>query len=451
MPSSAPPSYQQPSKPKKLDLKKVRAIIGFNPHHQQRNVLMNQTRFTSICWGRRSGKTYLAAYIALKYLLSSNHNIWIVAPTYDLARRSWDYLLNWVPRINKQLGKFIKVNKSQFSMQSLSGSKLELKSTDNPSSLLGAGLDMLIIDEAARVPEQVWQTHLRPTLSDRQGKAVFISTPYGKNWFYGMMLKGTDTDPQYKDYSYFHMATRDNTSLPHIKEEVETARLELPANDFMQEYEAEFVEGAGSVFRGVRDCLYDVNFTQFPFLDLLHPPSQANVYQGGLDLARSVDFTVATIVSRSTEKFRVVAVDRFNELDWKIQKPRIALLSQKYFNPPIIAERNNIGDAVIEDLPANFQSFNTTNKSKKDIINNLAILIEQKKIEIPNIPKLVAELEAYSYEVTSQGNIKYSAPAGYHDDMVMSLALACKDLRDPLPQMSYNEFDPPSSHQEEEY
>lgn len=414
---------------KTLDLNKVKQIIGFEPHAKQKEVLYNATRFTTLCWGRRSGKTKLAAYVALKYLLTSNHNIWIVAPTYDLARRSWDYLMQWVPLINKEIGQFIKINKSVFTMESYAGSKLELKSTDNPASLLGAGLDMLIVDEAARVPEEVWRTHLRPTLTDRQGKALFISTPYGKNWFFDLMLKGKDNDPKYQDYSYFHMKTEENIAIPNVKEEVEKAKLEMPANDYMQEYEAEFIEGAGSVFRGVKNCLYDVDFRSFPFTSDQY--NSNHVYQGGLDLARMTDFSVLTIVDKAQDKFKIVALDRFNEVDWKIQRPRFLLLSEKYGNPRIYAERNNIGDAVIADLTGNFEPFLTTNQTKKEIINNLAILIEQQKILIPNIPVLVSELEAFSYEVSSSGTITYSAPTGYHDDMVMSLALAVKDLKDP--------------------
>lgn len=415
---------------KTLDLQKVKQIIGFDPHEKQKDVLYNATRFTTLCWGRRSGKTKLAAYVALKYLLTSNHNIWIVAPTYDLARRSWDYLIQWVPLINKAIGQFIKINKSTYTMESYAGSKLELKSTDNPASLLGAGLDMLIIDEAARIPHEVWRTHLYPTLTDRNGKALFISTPYGKNWFYDLMLKGIDTDPKYAEYSYFHMKTVENTTIPNIAETVEKAKLEMPMNDFMQEYEAEFIEGAGSVFRGVKNCLYDCNFRSFPFE--AEGYNQNHVYQGGLDLARMTDFSVLTMVDKAQDCFKVVAIDRFNEIDWKVQKPRFQLMSQKYGNPRINTEKNNIGDAVISDLAGNFEPFVTTNQSKKELINNLAILIEQRKIMIPNIPIVVSELEAFSYEISASGNVIYGAPTGYHDDIVMSLAMAVKDLKDPL-------------------
>lgn len=425
------------AKPKtlKLDEEKLRSLIKFSPHEHQTTVLQSKTRFTTLCWGRRCGKTYLVAYLALKKLLTSNNNIWIVGPTYDLAKRSWDYLVQWVTIINKNVGQFIKINKSNYTMESYSNSKLELKSADNPASLLGIGLDLLIVDEAARIPEDIWRTYLRPTLSDRQGKAVFISTPFGKNWFYEMMLKGTDQDPEFKDYSYFHMATRENTSLPHIVEEVESAKREIPINDFLQEYEAEFIEGAGSVFRGVRDCLYNANFQSFPFQSEQYHPD--HIYQGGVDLARLTDFTVETVVDMAQEKFKVVYIDRFNEVDWKIQKPRLLLGSEKYSNPPIVTEVNNIGDSIIGDLSNNFVPFKTTNESKKELINNLAILIEQKKILIPNIPTLVAELEAYSYEITKSGAIRYSAPVGYHDDMVMSLALAVKDLKEPIQTQTY--------------
>lgn len=432
---------------KTLDLKKVRNIIGFHPHTKQRQVLLHGTRFTTLCWGRRSGKTVLAAYTALKYLLSSNHNIWIVAPTYDLARRSWDYLMKWIPLINKEVGQFLKVNKSTFTIETYAGSKLELKSTDNPASLLGAGLDLLIIDEAARVPEDIWRTYLYPTLTDRQGKAMVISTPFGKNWFYDMMVKGTNQE--WADYSYFHMKTADNEAIPGIAQEAERAKRELPLNDFMQEYEAEFIEGAGSVFRNIKECLYPADFRSFPYFSEEY--NQNHIYQGGLDLARMTDFSVMTVVDRAQEKFKVVAIDRFNELDWKIQKPRFRVLSEKFRNPQIISERNSIGDVIIEDLGGNFIPFQTTAQSKKELINNLSILLEQKKILIPNIPVLIAELESYRYEVTDSKNITYGAPPGLHDDFVMSLALAVKDLKEPVLNYSQNTFTPKTTFVNEEY
>lgn len=447
-------------------MEEVRDVIGFDPHHKQWEVLENATRFTTLCWGRRSGKTMLAAYLALKYLLSNHpkkdsdgnitgvegNKIWICAPTYDLAKRSWDYLVPWVKKINNQIGQFVKINKSHNSLEAYSDSKLELKSTDNASSMLGEGLDLLIVDEAARVNEEVWRQTLRPTLTDRQGNAVLISTPWGKNWFYDMKLKGTDEDERYDDYSYFHMKTHENPTLPNIEQEMELAQREMPENDYRQEHLAEFIEGAGQVFRGVRDCVYEADFDGFPFQD--GEPDTNHVFQGGLDLARKEDFTVLSIVDKNGDKFRVHGIDRFKELDYSMQKPRLNLFSSDYNDPPINAEENAVGEAVVEDLNGNFEPFRTTNKSKKGLIENLVILIEQGKIEIPNIPQLIEELEAFTYEFTQSGRIKYSAPSGYHDDMVMSLALACKDLKSPIRdtrETTSPHYQPDSSYQYEEY
>ena len=104
-------------------------------------------------------------------------------------------------------------------------------------------------------------------------------------------------------------ASVENERLQRIhKEEVEKARLEIPVNDYMQEYEAEFIEGAGSVFRGVRDVLYPANFTSFPFQAENYNPD--HIYQGGVDLARLTDFTVHTIVDMGQEKFKVTYIDK---------------------------------------------------------------------------------------------------------------------------------------------
>lgn len=454
----------------KLSSKKLRELIGFEPHEKQWDILRaisTTARFITMCWGRRSGKTLLVAYIAIRYLLTNHaklnaageevgregNTIWIVAPTLDLAQRSWDYLMEWIPFLNKHMGKAFKINKSNLTIEcKISGSKLFLKTSDNPVSLLGAGLDLLIVDEAALIQEDIWQTYLKPTLVDRGGRAIFVSTPRGKNWFYNMMLKGIDEAQKYADYMYSHMRTSDNPRLPNIDREMELARMEMPLNQYMQEHEAEFIDGSGTVFRGVRDVLYETNFTSFPWH--AEEYNQDHVYQGGTDLARLHDFTVQTIIDKSLERFKVTSIDRFNEVDWKLQKPRLSLHSEKYRNPIIHLELNNIGDTIISDMPGNYQGFKTTGGatgSKQDIINNLAILIEQRKIMIPNIPVLVDELEAYTYEITSSGNVKYMGRQGHHDDMVMSLAIACYGLKEPILGAPVDEYLPPSSFIEEEY
>jgi hypothetical protein len=70
-----------------------------------------------------------------------------------------------------------------------------------------------------------------------------------------------------------------------------------------------------------------------------------------------------------------------------------------------------------------------TTSSKKQLIENLILLIEQQKISFPPIQELVDELEIFSFDITASGNIKYGAPRGFHDDCVNALGLACWDYQ----------------------
>ena len=81
---------------KALDPAKLKEKIHFQPHLAQQEILAKMKRFTIICCGRRFGKTLLASYLALKKGLLNNKNVWIVAPSYDLSKKAFDYLTLWV-------------------------------------------------------------------------------------------------------------------------------------------------------------------------------------------------------------------------------------------------------------------------------------------------------------------------------------------------------------------
>jgi len=125
------------------------------------------------------------------------------------------------------------------------GGWVQVKSADKPESLRGEGLDLVVIDETAHIPkfEEVWEQSLRPALSDRQGKALFISTPRGFNHFWELYQRA-EAD---STWAAFQHPTSDN---PYIEAaEIEAAREQLPALVFRQEYGAEFVQLAGALFK----------------------------------------------------------------------------------------------------------------------------------------------------------------------------------------------------------
>src|SRR5207244_634756 len=129
-------------------------------------------------------------------------------------------------------------------------SEIRGKSADNPVSLLGEGLNWLVVDEAARLKRSIWEGHLSQRLIDKKGWALLITTPKGKNYVFDLFKRGQGgVDP------FFESWNRPSWTNPHLDATViEAERGRLPEAVFRQEYGAEFVEGSGAVFRNIREC-----------------------------------------------------------------------------------------------------------------------------------------------------------------------------------------------------
>lgn len=306
-----------------------------------------------------------------------------------------------------------RAKKQERAWELANGGTIEFRSAEDTGGLVGEGLRWLIVDEAARVPELVWQSDLEPTLTTYQAPALLISTPRGKNWFYQSWLKGGDGE--HLDYASWQ---RPSNSSPYFApSEYERLKQELPADIFAQEVLAEFVEGAGSVFRNIEGCIGG---------ELKSEPEEGGTYVLGVDLAKHEDWTVATVLD--TETGQVVAQERFQQLDWYVQRGMIKALYTTWGRPYTLVDATGLGDPVVEELRrdgVDCEGFQFTAKSKGDLVNGLRLAFEQETIRIPeSCAVLRAELGAYTYEITASGNVKYGAPAGFHDDAVMSLGLA---------------------------
>jgi hypothetical protein len=309
------------------------------------------------------------------------------------------------------------INKTEHRITLTNGAVIEWRSADNETSLRGAGLNFLIVDEAARVKDESWHA-LRPCLSDTLGKAILISTPKGHNWFYHLFLRGHD--PLQKDYQSWQFPSSDNPYFPPDESAVAQAELFQPI--FQQEYLAQFIDDSSSVFRNILACATG-NFQE---------PLPGRSYFLGVDLARQVDFTVLCVLDAATRS--VVAFDRFHQIDWSLQKARIVSLARKYNDALVILDASGLGDPILEDL-RNFslpiEGITLTSESKRQLINHLAILLEEGSLSFPPIPQLLSELQAYTYDLLPSGSLRFQAPSGYHDDSVIALALACWPLSMP--------------------
>ena len=210
----------------------------------QSDIFQSPDRFRVVVAGRRFGKTFLStAELLNKALSEPDQNVWYVAPTYKAAKEiAWDMLTSQIP-----IEYIDKTNETALTINFKNGSSISLKGAEKPDNLRGRSLDFVVLDEFADMRKEAWFEVIRPSLSDRQGGALFIGTPKGRNHFYDLYGKGVDDDEGWKSYQY---TTIEGGNVP--PDEIESARADLDERTFQQEYEAAFVSYSGVIYYGFK-------------------------------------------------------------------------------------------------------------------------------------------------------------------------------------------------------
>jgi len=402
-------------------------IIEHSDHPGQALVSASKARTRVIAAGRRWGKTRLAAVEILREHGRRKQmekprpfRAWCVAPSFALAMETWREFFELVP-----MEMIRKVSEEQHRVELVDGSILEWRSTDDEKQLRGAGLDFVVVDEAARVSRAAWVA-LLPCVMDQEGRILLISTPKGMNWFYDQWLQGQDKG---KVKAHSHESWRSSSSVnPYLKAAmVEAVGAELEGLDprtRTQELEAEFLEDMGQVFRNIQACA--VGRFQNPGL---------GPYVMGLDLARTNDYTVACVVDVKARA--VVAWDRFSRVAWPTVIARAVRQAQKY-NAMIIADATGLGEPVVEAIREQWsqtRSIVFSSSTKAELVTNLSMLMEAGQLVFPPIAELIMELTDYGCERLPGGGMAYHAPEGRNDDCVTALMLAAWALRTNTGQM----------------
>jgi hypothetical protein len=384
-------------------------LIFPTPHINQQAILDDRTRFRVAACGRRFGKTEVGKR---EIVLAALHGkkCWWLAPTYRMATETWQSIKHFLRPLDSCV-----VSDSERMITLPTGGSIAVRSTHEYHNLRGAGLDFAVLDEAAFMHPDVWPQIVRPMLGTTQGDALFLSSPFGRNHFWDLFQLGQD--PLKELWKSFHFTSYDN---PDFKPaELADIQSTTPERIWREEYMAEFIDDAGAVFRNVRACAITS--------ELLTAEPMAK-YIIGVDLGKSNDFTVFTVMNPTTR--RVVYVDRMREVDYTLQLSRLRALCEK-FPPQTVIIEDNIGEMFIEQakragLPV--QPFHTSAQTKALLIDRLSIAFERGEIAILNEGKhwnvVVNELLSYQLERLPAGGFRYSAPEGQHDDTVISLALA---------------------------
>lgn len=225
----------------RLDKAALFEALGYAPHAGQLEIHRSNARFRVVSCGVRFGKSTLAIYECLAEMMAPRAESigWVVAPTYDLSERIFGRVLAVVNKRLKHRIRLISERDRRVVLVNAGGGRSELraKSADNSDSLLGEGLDYVVVDEAARLDATIWHEHLSQRLLDRRGRALLISTPNGWDWFAHLHRRGQKgRDPDVQSWSG---ASWRNPALDRELIEVERAR--LSADAFAALYGGEFV------------------------------------------------------------------------------------------------------------------------------------------------------------------------------------------------------------------
>ena len=387
----------------------------YNPHPNQEkihNSINNEGyKYYVLDIGRQFGKSLLATNQVLYWGLNEVVEIGWVSPVYNQAYKVYDQI---VRAFEDNPHVFKRKDAQKLRMELCNGSTIQFYSAERYDNIRGNTFDYLVCDEFAFMKQQAWTEVLKATLLVKGKKALLISTPNGKNHFFQLhQLDGIND--QYKSFT---MTSYDNPMID--PKEIDDARNTLPDHIFRQEYLAEFVDGGANIFGE---------------LIINDKPEKVGRYYGGIDVARADDYTVLSVYN---SKGQQVFIDRWRHDSWSNIAQKVADKINEY-DAQCYIEVNGVGDPIEEMVKSklknknNIQPFVTTNKTKQNIIEQLAVANQQNEVSFLPHEWLRKEFEIFTYEYNPKTRvIKYSAPPGFHDDGILGCALgyeAFKSLR----------------------
>ena len=371
-----------------------------NLYSKQERAIFSPKRYAVIEGATKSGKTVACLSWIIEQAIRGRpgQQYWWVAPVYPQARIAFR-------RLRRGLSQDLyTANESELTIRLVNGSTVAFKSGEKPDNLYGEDVYAAVIDEASRLREEAWHA-VRSTMTATRGPIRIIGNVKGrKNWAY-ILARRAETGE--RGWHYAKLTAFDAADAGVIEtSEIEQARSMLPESVFKELYLAEPSDDGGNPFgmQAIRDCIA--------------PLSRQSPVLFGVDLAKSVDYTVS--IGLDAEG-RVAFFDRFQE-PWEETCRRLAT---RIGYTPALVDSTGVGDPIVErlqrELP-NVMGFNFSSSSKQKLMEGLALAIQTQDIYYPDGP-IVTELDAFSYEYTRTG-VRYSAPGGLHDDCVMALGLA---------------------------
>lgn len=390
----------------------VKVSLPIKNFPQQQEVFDSPVQYVIVPKGRRFGITRGAANDFIKKAAARQfkQGLWVDTVNANIERYVERYFLPALTKLPDHLWSWRKQQK----ILTMWDSYIDFRSADNPENIEGFGYDKFFLNEAGIIlkNEYLWNNAIKPMLWDYTAHGVVGGTPKGKGIFEELYQRGLD--PNQPNYAAFKFTSFDNPHLPHdiIMEDIKS----MPERVVRQEIYAEFLDDTGVVFRGIKEIA-----DRQP-----QEPQGGHLYVMGADLARVQDFTVLTIYDRSTN--HQCYQMRFNQLEYPVVKQRIRELSRKYNGALVMIDSTGVGEPIYEDLARSgvpIEPIHFTNTMKKQLIEKLANWVELKYCRMLALDETIQEFNNFTYDISDKtGRVLYNAPSGFHDDIVISHALA---------------------------
>lgn len=248
----------------KLSIEKYLEKLGVEPIGPQIAMInaVNNPKYRFVCGAlsRRTGKTTIANVIGQLITLVPGTNVLIMSPNYQLSQISFEEQRKLIKKFGIEVAKD---NSKDRIIELENGSTIRMGSINQVDSCVGRSYDLIIFDEAALTDdgEDAFNIALRPTLDKDGSKAIFISTPRGKNNYFAKFFQRGFSD-EYPKWASIHSDYREN---PRVSEaDIEEAKKTMSSSHFKQEYEASFNSFEGQIFKFDSDKCVE-NLSEFDY------------------------------------------------------------------------------------------------------------------------------------------------------------------------------------------
>lgn len=363
-------------------------FIEFNISQKEMIQGLEENRFWVHIAARRTGKSFSASVLALAKLLEPGMFVTVVAPNFTLSSIIWDYVTEFIRELQIETEKF---NQKDRVVKLINGSVFRLLSANNRDALVGRGINLLIIDEAAVIDDEEYFTRdLRPALSTfDDSRALFITTPRGKaNYTYKYYLRGTDEKLKFPDWGGCVHSWKANPLLS--LEDIEEAKLTLPDSLYQQEYECKFTIFEGQIYN-IDEEIHLQDLSRFEEDD------DRYFYIAGLDIGYR-DSTAFIVIITDEENFYIVDCYSSSQSTTSAHAEIIQELIDKWGIENIYIDSAN--QQFKADLAYEYDIY--TENAVKSVLDGIAavqVLIEQKKllIDINNANPVFKALAAYRW------------------------------------------------------